>query len=370
MCAEIGILRAAINFPEGNLLSLNEDLKLLRSETVDLFGLSDKVDQRIQGIEENFLKLKQEFEQFRQIMVLRLNAMAVDAINNEDLLNFYINNFNQSVPTIKDAALDYIVGAETELLHGGEGEIGVIQIGLIQVVGVAVMVRQHDFPETVIYFNVRVLMTRLITGSQSSLLLPQLQPHATLPGSGLLSVKYGGTSVSSCYKLHLSSTAKSRICQHPLTSSSFSQLNTRLQRGIIATAVSSTSSLDFESPSDEGSDDADAKKSKGLSMSQKLTLAYAALVGLGGLMGYLKSGSQKSLASGGLSALLLYYVYTELPKRPVFASSVGLGLSAALLVVMGSRFKKSGKVFPAGVVSLVSLIMTGGYAHGVMRSSH
>lgn len=66
---------------------------------MDLFGLSDKVDQRIQGIEENFLKLKQEFEQFRQIMVLRLNAMAVDAINNEDLLNFYINNFNQSVPT-------------------------------------------------------------------------------------------------------------------------------------------------------------------------------------------------------------------------------------------------------------------------------
>ncbi|XP_021724585.1 protein FATTY ACID EXPORT 2, chloroplastic-like [Chenopodium quinoa] len=256
-------------------------------------------------------------------------------------------------------------------------------------------------------------MTRLITGSQSSLLLPQLQPHATLPGSGFISVKYGGASVS-CYKLHLSSTAKSRICQFPLTSPAFSQLNTRLQRGIIATAVSSTSSLDFESPSEvfdvkpdfasgggddgsggdanggggggggggdggddnsenkgeEGSDDADAKKNKGLSMSQKITLAYAALVGLGGLMGYLKSGSQKSLASGGLSALLLYYVYTELPKRPVFASSVGLGLSAALLVVMGSRFKKSGKVFPAGVVSLVSLIMTGGYAHGVMRTSH
>lgn len=121
---------------------------------------------------------------------------------------------------------------------------------------------------------------------------------------------------------------------------------------------------------DEGSDDANAKKNKALLMSQKFTLGYAALVGLGGLMGYLKSGSQKSLASGGLSALLLYYVYTELPKRPVFASSVGLGLSAALLVVMGSRFKKSGKVFPAGVVSLVSLIMTGGYVHGVMKTSH
>jgi len=42
-------------------------------------------------------------------------------------------------------------------------------------------------------------------------------------------------------------------------------------------------------------------------------------------MGFLKSGSQKSLLAGGLSASLLYYVFTELPGRPVFASSVGLG---------------------------------------------
>ncbi|XP_031287031.1 protein FATTY ACID EXPORT 2, chloroplastic [Pistacia vera] len=119
----------------------------------------------------------------------------------------------------------------------------------------------------------------------------------------------------------------------------------------------------------ESSDESENKK-MGMSMSQKLTLGYAALVGVGGLMGYLKSGSQKSLLAGGVSASLLYYVYTELPTKPVLASSIGLGLSAALLVVMGSRFKKSGKVFPAGVVSLVSLVMTGGYLHGIMRSMH
>ncbi|KAK9134795.1 hypothetical protein Syun_014125 [Stephania yunnanensis] len=107
-----------------------------------------------------------------------------------------------------------------------------------------------------------------------------------------------------------------------------------------------------------------------MSMSQKLTLAYAAIVGVGGVIGYAKGGSQKSLAAGGLSALLLYYVYTELPSKPAFASSLGLGLSAALLGVMGSRFKKSGKIFPAGVVSLVSLIMSGGYLHGILRSLH
>ncbi|XP_061997186.1 protein FATTY ACID EXPORT 2, chloroplastic-like [Rosa rugosa] len=120
--------------------------------------------------------------------------------------------------------------------------------------------------------------------------------------------------------------------------------------------------------SEEGADD--SSKKKGMSMSQKLTLAYALLIGVGGVMGFLKSGSNKSLLAGGISASLLYLVYTELPKRTVFASSLGLGLSAALLVVMGSRFKRSGKIFPAGVVSLVSLIMTGGYFHGILRGMH
>ncbi|GKV03723.1 hypothetical protein SLEP1_g15978 [Rubroshorea leprosula] len=119
----------------------------------------------------------------------------------------------------------------------------------------------------------------------------------------------------------------------------------------------------------EAFDDGNRKKME-MSMSQKFTLGYAALLGLGGFMGYMKSGSQKSLLAGGLSASLLCYVYTELPARPVLASSLGLGVSSALLVVMGSRFKRSGKVFPAGVVSLVSLAMTGGYLHGIMRSLH
>lgn len=120
----------------------------------------------------------------------------------------------------------------------------------------------------------------------------------------------------------------------------------------------------------EGEGGGGGKKKMALAMSQKLTLGYAALVGVGGLIGYLKSGSNKSLVSGGLSALVLYYVHTQLPSRPTFASAVGIGVSALLLIVMGSRFKKSGKVFPAGVVSLVSLIMTGGYLHGILRTSH
>jgi hypothetical protein len=50
-------------------------------------------------------------------------------------------------------------------------------------------------------------------------------------------------------------------------------------------------------------------------------------------MGYLKSGSQKSLLAGGLSASLLYYVYTQLPTRPVIASSIGLGKTIILFSI-------------------------------------
>jgi len=52
-------------------------------------------------------------------------------------------------------------------------------------------------------------------------------------------------------------------------------------------------------------------------------LVYISTVG--GVMGYMKSGSQKSLLAGGISASLLYYVYSQLPVRPILASSVGLG---------------------------------------------
>ncbi|CAA0837681.1 Protein FATTY ACID EXPORT 2- chloroplastic [Striga hermonthica] len=125
-------------------------------------------------------------------------------------------------------------------------------------------------------------------------------------------------------------------------------------------------------PSGGGQDEGGAheKKPPGLSMSQKLTLGYAGLIVIGGMAGYVKAGSVKSLASGLVSAFVLGWVYNLLPQAPVQASILGLGVSALLLVVMGGRFWKSGKVFPAGVVAFTSLVMSGGYLHGILRSLH
>lgn len=43
--------------------------------------------------------------------------------------------------------------------------------------------------------------------------------------------------------------------------------------------------------------------------------------------------------------------------------------SVALTGMMGSRYLRTRKVVPAGVVSIVSLVMTGAYLHGLIRSS-
>ncbi|KAL3830354.1 hypothetical protein ACJIZ3_019156 [Penstemon smallii] len=90
--------------------------------------------------------------------------------------------------------------------------------------------------------------------------------------------------------------------------------------------------------SDGNEDQSGGSEEEGKSMSQILTLAYSLFFGIGGSMGYVKDV--------GVLVVLLGYVGSILPTNPILASSIGLGLSATLLGVMGSRFKKSGKIFP------------------------
>ncbi|RUS30061.1 transmembrane protein 14C-like protein [Jimgerdemannia flammicorona] len=80
--------------------------------------------------------------------------------------------------------------------------------------------------------------------------------------------------------------------------------------------------------------------------------AYAVVVFLGGLIGYVKAGSVASLASGaafGVAAAYGAKLVSTNPKNVTLA----LAVSVALLLVMGFRFSKSGKFMPAGLVSLL-----------------
>ncbi|KAG2193537.1 hypothetical protein INT46_009451 [Mucor plumbeus] len=89
--------------------------------------------------------------------------------------------------------------------------------------------------------------------------------------------------------------------------------------------------------------------------------AYGLTVFAGGLVGFIKAKSTMSLLAGslfGALACLGAYQVSNDPKNVTLA----LIVSIVLLYVMGSRFYRGRKFMPAGLVTLLSLIMVIRYA--------
>ncbi|XP_070771931.1 transmembrane protein 14A [Enoplosus armatus] len=84
--------------------------------------------------------------------------------------------------------------------------------------------------------------------------------------------------------------------------------------------------------------------------------SYAAALAFGGFMGYKRKGSVMSLMAGlvfgGLSAYGAYNISND--SRDI---KVLLLASGVLSVVMGMRYKRSGKLMPAGIMAGLSLLM-------------
>ncbi|KAL7890395.1 hypothetical protein AOLI_G00026530 [Acnodon oligacanthus] len=87
-----------------------------------------------------------------------------------------------------------------------------------------------------------------------------------------------------------------------------------------------------------------------------LGFGYAAAVAFGGFMGYKRKGSLASLIAGlffgAMSAYGAYKVSAD--PHDIWTS---LAASGALALVMGVRFKNSGKLMPAGIMAGLSLLM-------------
>ncbi|KAH8280347.1 hypothetical protein KR018_003187 [Drosophila ironensis] len=82
---------------------------------------------------------------------------------------------------------------------------------------------------------------------------------------------------------------------------------------------------------------------------------YAATVAAGGIMGYAKAGSIPSLAAGlSFGALLGYGAHLNSQEQP--RPLLQLGTSLFLAGLMGVRWNRSGKLMPAGVVCVLSLV--------------
>ncbi|XP_073691340.1 transmembrane protein 14A [Garra rufa] len=87
-----------------------------------------------------------------------------------------------------------------------------------------------------------------------------------------------------------------------------------------------------------------------------LGFAYAAALALGGYMGYKRKGSVVSLIAGLFFGIVSAYGAFKITNDPhdYWTSLMAAGV---LAVVMGMRFRKSGKLMPAGIMAGLSLLM-------------
>ncbi|KFW92870.1 Transmembrane protein 14A, partial [Phalacrocorax carbo] len=84
--------------------------------------------------------------------------------------------------------------------------------------------------------------------------------------------------------------------------------------------------------------------------------AYAAMLAVGGVIGYVRKGSKTSLAAGLTFASMAGYGAYCVTRDP---RNVKISLFSAFLltIIMGMRFKRSKKLMPAGLVACLSLFM-------------
>jgi uncharacterized membrane protein (UPF0136 family) len=87
-----------------------------------------------------------------------------------------------------------------------------------------------------------------------------------------------------------------------------------------------------------------------------LILAYALLVAVGGIVGYVKARSQQSLISGLISGVALAIAWYFSQQNPTAGFALATFLALGLLIVFGLRYRKTGKFMPAGLMAILSLI--------------
>ncbi|XP_071486974.1 transmembrane protein 14C-like [Diadema setosum] len=101
-------------------------------------------------------------------------------------------------------------------------------------------------------------------------------------------------------------------------------------------------------------------------MTDVLGFGYAAIVAIGGVVGYLKAGSTMSLGAGLLFGCLAGYGASLTSKDPMNVYPI-LGTAAVLCGIMGYRFSNSGKFMPAGLVASLSLLMILRYGSRLLK---
>ena len=85
-------------------------------------------------------------------------------------------------------------------------------------------------------------------------------------------------------------------------------------------------------------------------------LIFGALTIIGGIIGYVKAGSLPSIIAGAITGILLLVAGWILPTNRVAGLMMALVISLLLAVQFLPKFIRTGKVMPAGLMSILSVI--------------
>ncbi|MEY2526872.1 MAG: hypothetical protein QOE73_1643 [Verrucomicrobiota bacterium] len=85
-------------------------------------------------------------------------------------------------------------------------------------------------------------------------------------------------------------------------------------------------------------------------------IVFGILTIAGGVIGYVKAGSVPSIVAGAIAGILLLAAAFLLPDYRVVGLALGLVTSLLLAGQFIPKFIRTGKVMPAGMMSILSVI--------------
>ena len=83
---------------------------------------------------------------------------------------------------------------------------------------------------------------------------------------------------------------------------------------------------------------------------------FGALTIIGGIIGYVKAGSVPSIIAGAITGLLLIIAAAILPEHRAAGLATGFIVSLLLAGQFVPKLIRTGKVMPAGMMSILSVI--------------
>jgi uncharacterized membrane protein (UPF0136 family) len=85
-------------------------------------------------------------------------------------------------------------------------------------------------------------------------------------------------------------------------------------------------------------------------------LVFGVLTIAGGVLGYVKAGSVASIIAGSITGVLLLVAAFLLPEHRAIGLATAFIISLLLAAQFAPKFIRTGRVMPAGMISILSVI--------------